>query len=660
MSIIDNFADQNLSFEQAKANWQKEMARALGAKTDAKTLGLLTRKTQDGLVIGPITNIRQNPQIEGTPGHFPFVRGPISKPHSHQKWDIRQPVTTGEPERANRHALQELAGGASSLHLNIDPTAKSGIAIQELADLEMVLRDVDLAIAGLGFEPSVHSADLGGVMIAHLEQQKLDISKANIHFGFSPIGQSTKHSLNNNQLQNTLEEATQFASWNIDNAPHFTSLTLSSDLIHEAGGSAALELAWICAETVEYLKVLLAAGLSVDQAAGQMIASIAMDANLHLGIAKLRAARRVWANLLQNCGASETASCLNIQTSTSNRMLTRREPWVNILRISTAAFGSVLGGAQIVSTTPFTKFCGMPNELARRLARNSQLVLQEECAAGQVIDPSGGSHFHERMTDQLAHAAWKLFQQIEQQGGLLAALENRWLQKIIMEQQKQRQQKVQTRKQAMIGVSDFANLDETIAPTTDHNWQPKINTDRLQFPVSLPIKERVALARTGSVFANVTSDSRTTPNPFAPQRDAEQFELLRDAADSQPRLPAVFLASMGAVADSAPRAGFTRNLMAAGGLQISDNVTWETESALLDAFAQSGSKLAILCGPDALYAQSAENWAVKLKAGGADQVWIAGGPDLPHNSKLDRRFAAGCNAIELLQAAHACLGIKHV
>ncbi len=653
MSITDEFADQNSSFEQAEANWQKEMARALGKKTP----DILTRRTQDGLVIGPISTIQQNPQIEGAPGQFPFVRGPNSKPQSHQKWDIRQPIATGEPERANRHALQELTGGASSLHLSIDPSAKSGIAIRELADLDVVLHGVDLEIAGLGFEPSIYTADISGIMLAHLERQKTDLDKTNIHFGFSPIGQSAKHALNHNYLQNALEEATQLACWSADNAPHFTSLTLSSDLIHEAGGSPALELAWICAETVEYMKVLLAAGLSVDQTAGQMVASIAMDANLHLGIAKLRAARRVWASVMQNCDASEAACCLKIQAQASNRMLTRREPWVNILRISTASFGAVLGGAQIISTVPFTHVSGAPNELARRLARNTQMVLQEECAAGQVIDPSGGSHFHERMTDQLAHAAWKLFQEIEQQGGLLTALENQWLQKTIVKQQKHRQQKIQTRKQTMIGVSDFANLDETIAPVAGHNWQPKPHNSRPQFPVSLPIKERITQAKDGTMFAGFEPEGTTAPNPFAPQRDSDQFELLRDAAENQTQN--IFLASMGTIADSAPRAGFTRNLMAAGGVQTTDNMAWETENSMLGTFVKSGAKLAILCGPDALYAENAENWASQLKAEGAEQVWIAGGLDLPHNSKLDRRFAAGCNAVEVLQAAHACLGIKH-
>lgn len=581
--------DEHPDFAHAKQAWQQAVSAALGGQNANK----LARKTLDGLLRGPLAMQKEPPLATGRPGQFPFTRGTKPTIARFQPWDIRSQITPSHSQTLNQQVLQQLEGGANSVFLP---------AGQTKLDLPTLLTGVDLQLAGIGLLPQIGGHDMAQDLSDFWQNSGVDLTQIKGDLGLSPIGFSSPKST-----------VTSLAKWAAEHAPNLRTLSLGTDLIHEAGGTEALELAWLCAETAENMRLLLTTGLSGDQAASQMLAYISLDADLHLGICKLRAARRVWAQVIASFGGSDAASQLPILAQSSRRMLSRHDPWVNILRISTAGFAAVLGGAQIICLNPFSYRLGAPSPMAQRLAINSQLVLLEECAAARVIDPAGGSYAHEQLTDQLANKAWQYFQQIETEGGLQQAINTGWIAKQIEQMRVNRQQLIRQRKLPIIGVSQYAQSDETpieLADTTPP--KPEQNACNL------------------SQFY-----------------DAGEFEQLRDLANTKD-WPSVFLASLGSLSQSAGRTGFCRNLLTAGGIKTSGGKAWKTQQAMIDDFTASKSPLAIVCATDEQYKASATALAEQLKSAGAKQVWIAGGPAIAQT--LDRRLAAGNDAIADLQA----------
>jgi len=567
--------------------WQAAVTKALGNRS----LQTLTSKTLDGLLRGPLLTLADNPQNSGVAGEFPFTRAASSQRDLLQPWSICSQILVADEHQANQIVLEELLGGASAIQLQLEQSGKA---------LEVVLRGVDLTIAAVSLQPGAYNGQYAKELIQLLSQKHIDLAKVSGNFGLSPIGFAVSDDV-----------VGDLSKWAIDNAPGISSLSICSNLVHEAGGTEALELAWLAAETAHNMRILLQAGIKPDDAAKQMQAMISVDADLHLGIAKLRAARRIFAQVVTAFGVSKPAASLKIHAKSSFRMFSRYDPWVNILRASTAAMAAVLGGAQEIAVTPFTYRLGQADEMARRLARNTQIVLMEECAAAKVIDPAGGSHAHEQMTDQLAIKAWEYFQTIEAQGGLVSAIDNGWLKKTVHEMRKTRQQLIRKRKIAIIGVSQYANLAEE-TPNTNDCKPPK------------PPENQAGLQQF---------------------YDAEEFEQLRDQAKSISGK--VFIASLGTLKQSAGRVGFVDNLLAAGGIETTKAGLWEDQTAMLGGFDADVTPIAVVCGTNVQYDADMVPLAAKFRAKGAKQVWIAGGSEVPEN--FAGRMAIGDDVIATLQ-----------
>lgn len=588
--------DRSTTADDQHRIWQEAVTKALGGRSEQ----VLTSKTLDALVRGPLMTLGENPKNSGAAGQFPFTRGTSLQCDKLLPWSICCEVLVSDEDQANKFVLEELSGGASAVQLQFSHSD---------LELKAVLRGVDLNIATVSLTPDSDGGHYAKEFVSLLSQENVDLAKTSGNLGLSPIGFGVAGDV-----------ICDLANWAIDNAPDIRSLSVCANLVHEAGGTEALELAWLCAETAENMRILLAAGIKPDAAAKQMQAIISMDADLHLGIAKLRAARRVWAETVTAFGVSHHVAGLQIHARSSLRMFSRYDPWVNILRTSTAALAAVIGGAQEILLVPFTHRLGQPDEMARRLARNTQIVLMEECSAARVLDPAGGSYAHEQMSDQLADKAWQYFQQIEAQGGLTAVIDNGWLHKTIQLMRKTRKQLISRRKISIIGVSQYANLHEDAPKTADCK----------------PSKPPANQAGLDQFY------------------DAEEFEQLRDQAKSVPGK--VFLASLGKLSQSAARVGFVRNLLAAGGLETTEARQWEKQTAMLADFSSDVTPIVVVCGTDKQYSEIAEPLAEQFKAKGAKQVWIAGGSGVPEG--FTGRMAMGDDVITILQVILQPLGVS--
>jgi methylmalonyl-CoA mutase len=362
---------------------------------------------------------------------------------------------------------------------------------------------------------------------------------------------------------------------------------------------------------VAYLRAVESAGVALEDAQGMIYARLSADADQFLTMAKFRALRLLWARIGQASGLNPKP--LFIAADTAWRMLTQRDAYVNMLRATIATFSAGLGGANAITVLPHTLALGLPDAFARRVARNTQLVLLEESNLAKVSDPAAGSGGIETLTRQLCETAWPLFQEIEKAGGLFAALEQNLIQPKVTATRKARETDIARRKTVLTGASEFPNLQEA--------------------QVRVLEAKPVVLAPYGE--AKIKFDA------LPPMRLATPFEALRDRSDHRLKTtgarPKVFLANLGTLADFTPRAAFAKSFFETGGIEAVDFLPASPSSplpsgevrdfaALAAAFRASGAHLVCLCSSDKVYAQQAVAAAAALQAADARHIYLAGRP----------------------------------
>jgi methylmalonyl-CoA mutase len=414
-------------------------------------------------------------------------------------------------------------------------------------------------------------------------------------------------------------------------------------VVHNAGGSEAQELGFVLAVATAYLRALDASGIALDAARAMIYFRLSADADPFLTIAKFRALRLLWGRVLEACGLRAAAAFVSAETAW--RMMTRRDPYVNMLRATVAVFAAALGGADAITVLPFTLARGLPERFARRIARNTQLVLLAESHLAKVMDPTAGAGVIEDLTDQLCGSAWTLFQWIEAGGGAAAVLQQGLIQSQIAAVHEERQAALARRADVLTGTSDFADLDEAAVAVLD------------VAPIEAP-------------------PAPVTLEPLTPIRLAEPFERLRDAADrmlaATGSRPQVFLANLGTAADFAARATFAKNFFEAGGIAAVTNdgfarlapAAGETDlAALVAAYKSAGAALVCLCGSDETYGREAVAAAKALTQAGAPPLYYAGRPAQEAEAALAAAgiasfIYAGCNAVAVLQAAQEQIALR--
>ncbi len=596
-------------------------------------LDRLTRTTADGIARGPLFAREDAPAPEtiGAPGAAPFVRGVGATRDPYLPWHIRQIVDHPDPKAANAAALEELEGGASALMLRLDPTGETGVAVRTLDELKTVLDGVMLGLAPLHLAPTRTAPQYAALFAAFLEQSELDPEQVSGGFGVSPVGQKSLAGGGAADLEARLARAAEAAAWAAERFAKIRTIAVTASAPHEAGGSEAQELAFACAGGASYMRTFIDHGLSADAAAGALEFTLAVDADVHLSIAKLRAARRLWARVCEAFGVSEDKRAMALHVITSRRMLTARDVWTNLIRNACAGFAAAAGGADAITVQPFTAALGPATPLARRTARNLQILLMEESHLGRVADPAGGGFLHETLAERLAEAAWAEFQEIERRGGLFEAVRAGVVQERIAKVREQRIQALSLGKDAVIGVSEYPQLDAAEAHVEARDYAPPA----LDAPALEPqaFAAKVEKAKAGAQIRPLA-----TPQPewakLSPVRLSEPFEALRERADAfserTGHRPRAFLATIGTLARFNARAGFATNRLAAAGIGTLAPEVHEDAAACAGAFKaavrEKAARLVVICGADADYEAHGAQYAAALRAAGADHVWLAGRP----------------------------------
>lgn len=632
--------------------WLKLVDKVLaGAAFDKK----LVSRTYDGIAIQPL-----------------YTRGAAqAQPNSDVEggWDVRQSVSAPTPDAANTQIIAELEAGATSISLRVDPEGGAGVAVHTLADLERTLDGMMLDIAPVALDAYVAPFPYAPLLAALLEKQ--GVADFAGDFGIDPLNTLAGRGRLPADAATALACTADAAAYVAKAFPAARAITVNAQVYHAAGGSEAQELGAGIATAVAYLRAMTAAGMSIDAACGQIAFTVAVDADFFLSVAKIRALRHLWARVSEVCGAS--ARTAPITAAAASRMMSRRDPWVNMLRGTVAGFAGGIAGADAVTVLPFDAALGIPGPLGRRVARNTQMVLLEEANLARVADPAGGAWMFEALTSELAEKAWAFFQEIEKRGGMAEALQSGFVGEAVGAVAAERRKNIARRKDALTGVSEYPHIHEKKV-ATHRPWpavRPEATGDVSNLPAPGDGAFMAALVRAALNGANITAliKAAARPNPavlakpLAPMRLAEGFERLRDSGDAikeaHGQRPRVFLANIGTAAAFTARASFAKNFFEAGGIETAAGAGGDDVEEIRRAFKASAAALAAICSTDALYADKAADVAKALKAGGAAAVYVAGrgseNASALRAAGVDDFIFMGCDAEAVLSAAHARL-----
>ena len=556
----------------SEGDWRALVAAVLrksGLAEDADPIEALSTTTYDGIAIRPLYTSGPAPAV-------PRV------PHG-GAWDVRTWHRDPDAAAANAAVLNDLETGGTSLWLRL---GAGGLAIDDLAT---ALDGVVLDLAPVALDAGDRSPEAARALLEFAGSVEVSGS-----LGADPIGWRARTGADVFAFAELVELARPHEQLRV--------ATIDATIYHDAGASDATEVAVATAVGVAYLRELTEAGLSVDDALARLEFRFAVTGDQFASIAKLRAARQVWQRVAELSGAEQRVQFQHAVTSAA--MMTRRDPWVNMLRTTIACFAAGVGGADAITVLPFDNALGLPDDFARRIARNTNAVLHDESSIGRVVDAAGGSWYVETLTAQLAQKAWDEFTAIERAGGALAALDDGTIPAAITAARDARADDIAHRRAPLTGVTEFAFPDED--------------------PVS---RNEAPAAPSGG--------------PLVPVRWAAEFEQLRDRVESRDPRPTVFLVTLGPRSQYSARLSFAQNLLNAGGIEVLVGNE--------DEYAPDDSPVVCLCSSDTVYADEAERVVEKLRSMGAEKVWIAGRSD----ANVDGEIYAGCDALTVLRTIEA-------
>src|SRR4051812_20465284 len=403
----------------------------------------LVTRTADGLAIQPLYPRSSAPK-------------PIAARAPGTRWQVMQRIDHPDPATANAQALEELQNGADGLVLvGAGSAGAHCFGLLPLPDvIERVLDGVKLdASAAIEFDLSPQTKDLPLALAALVQRRGLDPAAVDIRFGFDPLGAAALNGGFPLPWAQSGPLAAKIATTLAAQGFAHSIVVADGRIVHGAGGSEAQELAYVLAVAVAYLRAFEAGGIALDDARRMIFFRLTADADQFLTIAKFRALRGLWARIGERCGLGLGTTFIGAETAW--RTMTRNVPYENILRATIAAFSAGIGGADAVTVLPFTAACGLPDEFARRIARNTQLILLDEAHVARVMDPAAGTGWSEQVTRALCHAAWAFFQEIEAAGGAAAALERGLIQRRVAEARITRAQNLADGKETLIGANAF-------------------------------------------------------------------------------------------------------------------------------------------------------------------------------------------------------------
>ncbi|MEE4376812.1 MAG: methylmalonyl-CoA mutase family protein [Candidatus Competibacteraceae bacterium] len=691
------------SYEQ----WRQAVEKMLkGAPFEKK----LVTKTYEGIDLQPLyrqEDVENLPHIGSLPGFAPFVRGTEPLGYKLKPWDVCQELRYSTAEEFNKALRADMERGQTAVNLVLDEASRAGsdadraaagtvgragVSISTGEDLDTALSGVDLTKMPFLIQAGAQALPVTALLVARLRQKGTPAESLQGCIGADPLGTLVEDGKLPISLKNAYDSMAKVTAWAAEHTPGLQTVLVSGQPYHNGGASAVQELAFVLAAAVEYIRQLQDRGLTIDTIAPRMRFTFSIGSNFFMEIARMRAARVLWAQIVQAFGGDETAQKMTVHARTSTWNKTAFDPYVNMLRTTVEAFAGAVGGCDSLHVGPFDEIVRTPDEFSRRIARNTHTVLREEAHLARTIDPVGGSWYVESLTDAVAKQSWALFQDVEKQGGLYPALQAGFPQSQIAEVAKQRAADAARRKTVFVGVNMYANLKETPLekPEVDSEalqvhraaqltqYRMGVDADWHQSAMAklaqndkYSMEDAIQAASGGATLGDIgqalgAGAEGETVTPIANQRGSEAFEALRNAAEafiaSTGARPKVFLANMGPLRQHKARADFSRGFLEVGGFDVVGDRGFDTPQAAAQAALESGAPVVVICSTDDTYPelvpplvqaikQTKPETAVLLAGRPADQV------EAHRQAGVDDFIFMGANCYDLLLNLQKKIGV---
>ncbi len=576
----------------------------------------LVWKTNEGFKVKPFyrqEDLEGLKTTEGLPGQFPYLRGNKKNDNT---WFIRQDIQVDNPEEANAKALDLLNKGIDSLGFKIKGKDVSEEFIHTL------LKDICCECIELNFKTCQRqTVKLARFVTQYFKEKGYAPEKLQGSFNFDPIGKMLKKGKDRSELIPTAKELIEI----LTPYPSFRCIAVNSLQLNNAGAYIYQELGYALAWGNQYLACMTEAGVPVDTAAQKIKFNFGISSNYFMEIAKFRAARLLWAQIVNEYKPSCLCACQMIaHAETSHFNLTLFDAHVNLLRTQTEAMSAALAGVDSMTVTPFDQVYESPNEFSERIARNQQLLLKEEAHLNRIVDPAAGSYYIENLTVSIAKQAWELFLQVEEEGGMTAAVKAGRIQEAVNGSNKARHEAVSKRKEILLGTNQYPNFTELAG-------------------------EKSPLT-SACCCGNENEESDTEFAALNTDRAASEFEALRLQTEHSGKRPKAFMLTIGNLAMRQARAQFSCNFLACAGYEVIDNLGFPSVEEGVKAAINAQADIIVLCSSDDEYAE----YAIPAfqEVNGRALFIVAGAPACMDDLKaagIENFIHVRCNVLETLR-----------
>ncbi|MBU8893442.1 MAG: methylmalonyl-CoA mutase small subunit [Bacteroidales bacterium] len=602
--------------------WQDKIVTDLkGADYEKK----LVWRTIEGFSVQPFycaEHLENLNHLQYVPGEFPYVRGNKAKCNS---WFVRQNIDAADAAEANKKALDVLMKGVDSL--GFDVSCKEKFSNEEF---EILLKDISVADIELNIIGATAAHPFVDFLKAKIQAENIDNNKVKGSVGFDPMAHL---SLNGNfcKAQDEVFETAKELIEKAKDLPDFRVIGVNGEMFNKAGATIVQELTFALAMGNQYLNLLTDKGLDIDTVAQNIKFNFGVSSNYFMEIAKFRAARMLWAKIVEAYEPHNMeVAKMNIHATTSKFNQTIYDPYVNMLRGTTESMSAIIAGVDSLSVTPFNKAFESSTKFSDRIARNTQILLKEESYFDKIVDPSGGSYYIENLTHSIAEHAWKLFIEIEEKGGYVEAFKIGFIQEQVNESANKRNINIATRRDVLLGTNQYPNALEKA--------EVNITVD--------------------TITSKLTKRDDAIAEPIKQYRGAEQMELLRLKTEKANETPKVFLLTVGDLNMRKARAGFASGFFACAGFEVVDNSGFSSVNEGVKAAMEQNADIVVVCSSDDEYMDVAPATLEQL-AGKAITV-VAGYPKSVEKLKskgIKHFIHMKSNLIETLQGFQNELGI---
>lgn len=626
------------------AEWEARIIEDLkGADYQKK----LIWKTNEGFEVKPYyrdEDIASNAFINDVPGSYPFVRG---NQITSNDWEIRQDIETDDIAEANKLAVDAVKRGATGLGL-------VAAELETAADVNELLAGLPLETTGLHFGAAPSYPALIKTVAKFVKEQNLNPDNIKGSFDFDPISYVLLNGDFWKSEKSDLAEVASMLKLGKELLPSMKVVNVNGHYFNSAGATMVQELGFSLASGAEYMNLAVSAGISADDAAQRMMFSFGIGSNYFMEIARLRAARQLWAKIVEQFKpASEKSMLMHIHSNTSAWNKTLFDPYVNLLRTTTEAMSAILGGTQSLSILPFDTFYKDPDEFSNRLARNQQIILKEEVYLDKVVDPAAGSYYIENLTQLIAEAAWKVFLAVEEKGGMVEAVKSGYIQDLVEKSAAQRLDDIANRRLIQLGTNQYPNTGEEML-------------EKIHFAEEDEMLEEEIYAEEDTEIEDDDDEVPTTYKKLVLFGGSDAFDQMRLATEQYVaegnKKPSVFLFNIGNLAMRKARAMFTTNFFGCAGYEILDNSGFASVDEGLKAAQQTKAEIVVVCSSDEEYATLVPEIATKLKKSAPETLLVVAGypkeiMETLKSAGVDEFIHVRSNLLSTLESFQEKLGI---